>query len=232
MTTRTRKTLAMLEKHHGDGERLARLTREGFERRYNEDFWVFWRTWMEPAYSEAPLVVDLGAGPGLFVAALAERHPQLRAVGVECAPYMLDAVADLPDNASMVCEDLHDAHLPLADGSVDAALASVVLHELNQPVRLLLELRRCLKPGGRLLVQDWVRAPLDVYLRSQSDEARVFDGAMSADELENLFVHFIEHNRFSRGDLVYLLNHTGFAVLDTHLSKEGRYARLVAERRP
>lgn len=231
MSNRIEQTKSLLAKHHRDGARMARLIKEGFEHRYNNDFWAFWTAWMEPVYSSTPVVVDLGAGPGLFVKALAERYPGLRAVGVECAPYMLDAVEALPVNASVLCEDLHDPHLPLADASVDAALASVVLHELNQPVRLLLEMHRSLKPGGRMLVQDWVRAPLDVYLRSQTDEAHVFDATTSAEELEDLFVHFIEHNRFSREDLVYLLNRTGFAVLDTHLSKEGRYARMVVERR-
>lgn len=231
MANRLEQTQALLAKHHRDGERFARSIKEGFEHRFNGDFWAFWKTWIEPACSEGSVVIDLGAGPGLFVRALAERYPHLRAIGVECAPYMLAAVEPLPANASMLCEDLHDPRLPLADASVDAALASVVLHEMNQPVRVLLELRRCLRPGGRLLILDWVRAPLDVYVRSQTDEARVFDPAMPVDELEDLFVHFVEHNRFSRDDLVYLLNRSGFAVIDTHLSKEGRYARIVAERR-
>jgi len=232
MGNRIEKTQAQLAKHHRDGEHFARLMKEGFENRFNDEFWAMWRTWMEPAYSATPVVVDLGAGPGMFVKALAARYPAIRAFGVECAPYMLDAAEQLPAGSRMVSEDLHDPKLPFADGEVDAAMASVVLHEMDQPVRLLREMRRCLKPGGRLLVLDWVRAPLEVYIRQQTEEARVFDGSMGGDELDDLFVHFMEHNRFSREDLVYLLNKTGFAVLDSQVTREGRYARLVAERRP
>jgi arsenite methyltransferase len=120
--------------------------------------------------------------------------------------------------------------LPLEDGSVDAVMASVVLHEMNQPVRTLLEMNRCLKPGGRLYIADWVRAPLEVYIRAQTEEARVFDPNTPVDEVEDLFIHFIEHNRFSREDLIYLLNKTGFSLLHSEIAKEGRYARLIAEK--
>lgn len=231
MSEHLERTQALLAKHHRDGARFACSIKEGFERRFNEEFWDFWNAWIAPVCTDDSVVLDLGAGPGMFVRALAERFPHLQVVGVECAPYMLAAVEALPANASMLCQDLHDPHLPLADGSVSAALASVVLHEMTQPVRMLQELRRCMRTGGRLLIFDWVRAPLDVYLRHQADESRVFSPDMPVEELADLFTHFIEHNRFSRDDLVYLLNRTGFAVIDTHLSREGRYARMVAERR-
>ncbi len=232
MTERIEQTRAQLARHHRDGARFAQTMKQGFENRFNEAFWADWARLIEPVYSPQPVVLDLGAGPGLFLRALTQRTPGIRAIGVECAPYMLEAVDPLPAGAEIVNEDLHDPHLPLADGSADAALASVVLHEMHQPIRALLELRRCLKPGGRLLILDWARVPLDVYLRHQTEEARVFDPATPVQELEDLFVHFIEHNRFSREDLSYLLMHTGFSVIDTHLSREGRYARIVAERRP
>lgn len=231
MSERLQQTRALLARHHRDGERFAQMMKEGFERRFDAAFWEEWDATIMVAGGDAPTVVDLGAGPGMFVRAVAERYPQARVVGVECAPYMLEASDPLPKNAELVCDDLHDPKLPFGDESVDAAMASVVLHEMHQPVKALLELRRCMKPGGRLLVLDWVRAPLEVYIRHQTEEARVFDPATTPAELEDLFVHFIEHNRFSREDLFYLLNHTGFAVVDSRVSKEGRYAHIVAERR-
>jgi arsenite methyltransferase len=232
MSERLRQTQAMLARHHRDGQRFAAMMKESFARRFDDTFWADWARWIEPAYSQSPVVLDLGAGPGMFIKALAERRPGLRAIGVDCAPYMIDAAVDLPDGAEILCEDLHDPHLPLDGGCVDAAMASVVLHELNQPVRLLLEMARCLRPGGRLYITDWVRVPLEVYVRAQKDdEGVVFDGSSSADELDDLFIHFIEHNRFSREDLIYMLNRTGFAVIDSQLTREGRFARIIAERR-
>ncbi len=231
MTDRLQQTQAMLAKHHRDGERFADLMKQSFADRFNDDFWAEWGRWVEPVYGERPVVLDLGAGPGMFVQALALRTPGIHAIGVECAPYMLEAAVELPEGCEMMAEDLHDPHLPLEDGSVDAAMASVVLHEMNQPLRTLQEVGRCLKPGGRLYILDWVRAPLEVYIRAQTEEARVFDKATSVDELEDLFIHFIEHNRFSREDLIYMLNMCGFSVLHSSIMKEGRYAHIVAEKR-
>ncbi|SCZ52564.1 class I SAM-dependent methyltransferase [Thiohalomonas denitrificans] len=231
MSERMKETREMLARHHRDGERFAQMMKESFERRFDEAFWADWEQWVVPAYSERPVILDLGAGPGMFVKAAAERYPAARVVGVECAPYMLDAAETLPDNGELLCQDLHDPHFPLEEASVDAAVASVVLHEMNQPVRALQELTRCLRPGGRLLILDWVRAPLEVYVRNQTDEGRLFDPETPVDELEDLFVHFVEHNRFSREDLYYLLHRTGFAVIDSTVTREGRYGRLIAQRR-
>jgi hypothetical protein len=51
------------------------------------------------------------------------------------------------------------------------------------------------------------------------------------EELDDLFTHFIEHNRFSREDLIYMLNMCGFSVLHSRIMREGRYAHIVAEKR-
>jgi ubiquinone/menaquinone biosynthesis C-methylase UbiE len=207
------------------------MMKQGFDARFNDEFWDEWDRWISPVYSAQPVVLDLGAGPGMFVKALAERTPGIRAIGVECAPYMLEAMVELPEGCEIITEDLHDPHLPLNDDSVDAAMASVVLHEMNQPLRTLREMQRCLRPGGRLYILDWVRAPLETYIRAQSEEDRVFDRHTPVEELDNLFIHFIEHNRFSREDLVYMLNMCGFSVLHSRIMKEGRYACIVAEKR-
>jgi len=231
MSERLQQTQAILARHHRDGERFAEMMKRSFAERFNDDFWAEWARWIVPVYSAQPVVLDLGAGPGMFVGALAERSPGIRAIGIECAPYMLEAAIDLPPGCEILTEDLHDPQLPLQDNSVDAAMASVVLHEMSQPLRTLQEMQRCLKPGGRLYILDWVRAPLETYIRAQTEEARVFDRSTPLAELEDLFIHFIEHNRFSREDLIYMLNMCGFAVLHSRIMKEGRFAHIVAEKR-
>jgi arsenite methyltransferase len=231
VSDRLQQTQAMLAKHHRDGEHFAELMKRTFADRFDDRFWAEWERWIVPVYSEQPVVLDLGTGPGLFLQALVDYHPGIRAIGVECAPYMLQAAVELPQGCEILQEDLHDPRLALADGSVDAANASVVLHEMHQPLRTLQEVHRCLKPGGRFYIHDWVRAPLEVYIRAQTEEAAVFNPATPTGELEDLFIHFIEHNRFSREDLIYMLNMSGFAVLHSTISKEGRFARIVAEKR-
>ena len=144
---------------------------------------------------------------------------------------MLGCSAQRPAGWQQIEDDLHHPRLPLADASLVAAMASIMLHEMEQRLRALQEMHGVIRPGGRFYVTDWVRAPLEVYVRQQSDEATVFGADVTTAELEDFFVHFGEHNRFSREDLIYLLNHAGFAVIHSEIAKEGRFARIVAERR-
>lgn len=220
----------MLAKHHRDGEAFAELMKETYENRFNDEFWLTWSEKIEPALPKNPTVLDLGTGPGLFLKSLMERYPGGRAIGVECAEYMINAVEDLPENAEIMVSDLHDPRLALEDNSVDAVVASVVIHEMNQPVRALQEVHRCLRPGGRFYILDWVRTSLPQYLEAETDVASVFDRATPVDTIDDLFVHFIEHNRFTADDLDYLLVQTGYTVLEKTLLKDGRHARLIAEK--
>ncbi|MBN4079400.1 methyltransferase domain-containing protein [Beggiatoa alba] len=228
MNEKIQQTQAMLAKHHRDGEAFAQMMKDTYAGRFNEAFWAVWAERVEPILSDSPVVLDLGTGPGLFLEDVSQRYPQIKAIGVECAEYMLEAAKSLPNNCEVIIADLHDPHLLLADSSVDAVVASVVLHEMHQPVRTLHEMHRCLKPGGIFYVMDWVRAPLAQYLENTA--LPVFDRQTRVDELEDLFVHFIEHNRFSIDDLAFMLESTGFRVLEKTPLKNGQMARVVAEK--
>ncbi|MDZ7700087.1 MAG: class I SAM-dependent methyltransferase [Deltaproteobacteria bacterium] len=47
--------------------------------------------------------------------------------------------------------------LPFADGSVDMVVSHVALHHLPDPIQMLRETARVLKPGGAFLIRDLVR---------------------------------------------------------------------------
>jgi SAM-dependent methyltransferase len=230
MPSKIEDTRAMLARHHRDGDSFAELMKQTYGNRFNDEFWEIWQRFVAPELGPGSQVLDLGTGPGLFLKDLVSRYPQVQASGVDVAPYMLEAVETLPGNCSIISEDLHDPHLPFEDGSVDAALAAVVIHELNQPVRLLLEMQRCIRQGGVLFVLDWVRSPLQVYLENETELTRVFDPATDVDELEDMFIHFIEHNRFSTDDLVFMLGQCGFEIVHRDTYNNDRFARLVARR--
>jgi SAM-dependent methyltransferase len=94
-------------------------------------------------------VLDLGCGAGRFVAAL--RDAGADAVGVELAEAALSrARANVPGADLRLVEA--DGSLPLEHGSVDLVWCSEVLEHVADTEHLLLEARRVLKPGGRLLV--------------------------------------------------------------------------------
>jgi len=228
MSEKIKQTQSMLAKHHGNGKEFAQLMEESYAGRFNEQFWQRWEKDIYPSLPEAPVVVDLGTGPATFIKHLVSKYPAIKAYGVECAPYMLEAVGELPQNAKVIEADLQDPHLPFDDDSVDAAIASVVVHEMHQPVRMFREIFRILKPAARFYIYDWVRVPLQNYLQFMDRDP--FDKTMPLEALEDLFVHFIEHNRFSLDDLVFMLKNTGFNIINSALQNDGQHAWLLVEK--
>jgi ubiquinone/menaquinone biosynthesis C-methylase UbiE len=99
-------------------------------------------------------VLDVGCGTGALLAALAERAPEAGLSGIDLSPEMLKvARLRLGERA-----ELHQARaerLPFADNGFDLVVSTSVLHYLADASAALLEMRRVLKPGGRLVITDW-----------------------------------------------------------------------------
>lgn len=96
---------------------------------------------------EPRLVLDLGSGPGGAFAALANRFPGARLVGLDHAPEMLLAAGQ--DAAQRVCGDAN--RLPLPDQSVDLVFCNLLLAYCHSPVPVLAEVRRVLRRPGLFL---------------------------------------------------------------------------------
>jgi SAM-dependent methyltransferase len=102
------------------------------------------------------VVVDLGAGTGTGTVALARRFDRAEVVAVDASDAMLARVAEraivdgLADRIRTVRADL-DAGWP-ALPSADLVWASLMLHEVADPARLLGRIRDGLAPGGILAV--------------------------------------------------------------------------------
>lgn len=96
-------------------------------------------------------IADVGTGTGFVAAGLAPRVK--RVIGIDNASAMLRVARENLDalsvsNAELLVGDL--AGLPLADNSVDAAFANMVLHHAIDPVAMLEEMARIVRPGGTM----------------------------------------------------------------------------------
>lgn len=94
-------------------------------------------------------VLDAGCGSGALSAALRDRGAVV--TGIDASAGMLAlARRRLGDDVALHVLDLNN-RLPFADGAFDDVVASLVLHYLEDWGPPLAELRRVLRPGGRLM---------------------------------------------------------------------------------
>jgi len=109
------------------------------------------------------VVADVGAGTGLFTRLLAkEIGPDGQVYAVDIAPTFLEHVQETSRKAGLrnvtpvLCNQ--DA-VDLPPNSVDRAYVCDTYHHFEFPERTLTSLYRAVKPGGRLVVVDFIRVP-------------------------------------------------------------------------
>ena len=99
-------------------------------------------------------ILDVAAGTGELIRRLRERHPGLSAVGADLSFEMLcQAVGKLSAREQWV--QASSAELPFVDGTFDWVVCVNSFHCFREPERSLQQMRRVLRPGGRLLLLDW-----------------------------------------------------------------------------
>lgn len=234
MTLSIEKTQEAILKHHGgDAEFARKMITQSYERRHDTAFWEFWNAQMAPQIEKGDVLLDLGAGIGQFVNDLALRYPDNKAIGVEAADYMYAAQMPLPENATLLQADLIDGILPIQADSVAAVMANMLIHELPQPIGLFRGIFYWLKPGGRFCLIDLVRQPLQEYLEHKFPDGEIWQVANDTNtqdkaKLEDVFEHFLEHNRYHANDLIFMLQSVGFKVIEN--TPNGRFVRLVLEK--
>jgi SAM-dependent methyltransferase len=120
-------------------------------------------------------VVDVGCGPGFYVAETLDRvGPEGSVVGVDASAPMLDVAAKRCEGHGNVGFHQGDVtELPVADADFDRALSVQVLEYVADIPRGLGELCRVLRPGGRVLIWDVDWATVSWYSEDPARMERV-----------------------------------------------------------
>jgi 2-polyprenyl-3-methyl-5-hydroxy-6-metoxy-1,4-benzoquinol methylase len=127
-------------------DRRTRQVLEGPER-LHEDL----RGWLAPVIADGPFL-DLGCGGGMLMAAAADLHPGIEAVGIDVSMVWLVVARKFvterggrPVLAAAMAEAL-----PLADESIPAVVSLDVIEHVGSPETYLREINRVLEIGGRV----------------------------------------------------------------------------------
>ena len=143
-------------------------------------------------------VLDVGCGTGTLAIAAKRRVGASGAVqGIDASPEMIARAQKKAKraDADVAFETALAESLPFPDARFDVVLSTVMLHHLRRAAReqSLGEIRRVLRPGGRVLVVDF--------------------GKNTGQR--GLFAHFHKHGRVDLTNLTSLVSGAGLDVLES-----------------
>ena len=98
-------------------------------------------------------LLDAGCGPAPMISLLAEKYPDRHYTGLDLTPAMIEQAKkkNIP-NADFVVGDCEN--FPFEDNAFDAIICSNSFHHYPNPQAFFDSVKRCLRPGGRLVLRD------------------------------------------------------------------------------
>jgi ubiquinone/menaquinone biosynthesis C-methylase UbiE len=121
-------------------------------RALSSDSLAVWHAAFEPYLGRAANVLDLGSGTGRFSTLIADWFDAV-VIGVEPARGMRKMAASSGRHPNVFYIAGRGEQIPLGEKSLAAALLSNVYHHITDKPACASELRRVLKPGGRVLIR-------------------------------------------------------------------------------
>lgn len=118
------------------------------------------RLWAAAGIAGPAVIVEIGAGTGVFAEAFAGFAPRATVYAVDTEPRMIGWMESnrAPKLGGRLVPVLASgARVPLPDGVADALFMIDLHHELEAPDATYAEAHRVLAPGRRVVVADWRR---------------------------------------------------------------------------
>ena len=192
---------------------------------------------------DARRVLDIGCGDGAIDLGLCLKSRPARLLGMDLLPTDVEdlvaraqaaGLGDLPKNLEFgTCTP---TEIPVPDCSMDVVISWSVFEHVSNPVAVLSELRRIIRPGGFMFLQIW---PLfhsqhgshlwfwypEGWVQHLSDSRDVETnvraiGRQSDDVIDEMMTDFNTLNRLTVGELQRALSATGFRIRRIHLQSD------------
>ncbi len=122
-------------------------------------YWAAVLDWVRETATDVRRILDLGAGTGNGTIGLAQRFEDAEVIAVDTADDMLDRIRAKSLELGLT-ERVHTLRADLDDGwpvtgPVDVTWASMSLHHLAEPDRVLADIFAATRPGGLLAVAEF-----------------------------------------------------------------------------
>ena len=130
------------------------------------------------ALNDPQVIIDLGAGTGLFSRALVDYFPHCTIYAYDVSEVMVDWMHAnvVPNYPRVVPRLMTDGQVGEADGFADFLLMVNLHHEIDDPLITLQESYRLVKAGGSIAISDWRKEEMDkgpsVKIRVDSKEVK------------------------------------------------------------
>lgn len=173
-------------------------------------------------------VLDVGCGTGtLAIAAKRRVGAQGSVRGIDASPEMIARAQKKANNAGIdvLFQNGLAEGLPLPDGQLDVVLATMMLHHLPRKPRqqCALEIRRVLKPGGRVLAVDFAAGTKQRKWLAKHFHAR--HGRVAPEDLIALFteagLRLLANGPLGVGDMHYVIAASPVGTAGNPISASG-----------
>jgi ubiquinone/menaquinone biosynthesis C-methylase UbiE len=127
--------------------------------RYVANTLSFLKTWAQ--ISPTDLVLDVACGTGEFERLILTEHPTQQMAGVDISEEML-AIArqKLHHYPSVSFQAASASVLPFPNSRFDLIVSASAFHYFENPDAALAEMKRTLKPDGKIIILDWCKDSL------------------------------------------------------------------------
>lgn len=148
---------------------------------------------------DAQVILDVGCGEGITLEKICKAFPGREVTGLDV---MDDNIAICQKHGLPVCKgDVYRLDMP--DSSVDCCIFSEVIEHLNDSRSALLEIRRVLRPGGRVIIV----FPNDFMFKI----SRIMTGM-----LKEAFYNPGHVKQWTPGEMCQILTSMGFSVITSY----------------